>query len=135
MPPPATNDERKGAAAVEFAVVLPLLLLLFLGTCEIGRAIHIRHTLMAAAREAGRQAAAAMPDDDLDDVVTEYLSRAGIPTANVDVTVDSTWTLSTGEDACKLTVSIPHQDVRWVLLYYFTKATDRIAVETVWPRS
>ena len=47
------RDER-GAAAVEFALVAPLLLLLVLGIAEFGRAYNISTTLSAAAREGAR---------------------------------------------------------------------------------
>lgn len=47
------NGER-GAAAVEFALVLPVLLILVLGIVEFGRAYNIQTTLSAAAREGVR---------------------------------------------------------------------------------
>ena len=43
-----------GAAAVEFALVLPLLLLLLCGVIDFGRAYNARITLSHAAREAAR---------------------------------------------------------------------------------
>lgn len=46
------NDE--GAAAVEFALVLPLLLLIVCGIIDFGRAYHARITLSHSAREAVR---------------------------------------------------------------------------------
>jgi Flp pilus assembly protein TadG len=47
------NNER-GAAAVEFAILLPLLLLLVLGTIEFGRAYNAQITLTNAARDGVR---------------------------------------------------------------------------------
>ena len=44
----------RGAAAVEFALVMPLLLVLVLGIAEFGRAYNIQTTLSAAAREGVR---------------------------------------------------------------------------------
>jgi Flp pilus assembly protein TadG len=44
----------RGAAAVEFALVMPLLLILVLGIVEFGRAFNIQTTLSAAAREGVR---------------------------------------------------------------------------------
>jgi len=43
-----------GAAAVEFALVVPVLLLLVLGIIEFGRAYNIQNSLSAAAREGVR---------------------------------------------------------------------------------
>ena len=45
---------ERGAAAVEFALVMPLLLILVLGIFEFGRAYNIQATLSAAAREGVR---------------------------------------------------------------------------------
>jgi Flp pilus assembly protein TadG len=47
------RDER-GAAAVEFALVAPLLLLMVLGIAEFGRAYHVQTAVSQAAREGVR---------------------------------------------------------------------------------
>ena len=47
------NNER-GAVAVEFAILLPLLLMLVLGTIEFGRAYNVQITLTNAARDGVR---------------------------------------------------------------------------------
>lgn len=46
-----------GAAAAEFAIVLPLLLILLFGGFEIGRVLHDYHTVSKSVRDAGRFAA------------------------------------------------------------------------------
>jgi Flp pilus assembly protein TadG len=51
--------QRRGAAAVEFAVVLPLLLMLLVGVWELGRIIHVQIILNNAARDGARLAAQA----------------------------------------------------------------------------
>lgn len=45
---------ERGAAAVEFALVLPILLMLVLGTIEFGRAYNVQISLTHAARESAR---------------------------------------------------------------------------------
>ena len=45
---------ERGAAAVEFALVLPVLIVLVLGIVEFGRAFQVQATLAAAAREGVR---------------------------------------------------------------------------------
>jgi Flp pilus assembly protein TadG len=47
----------RGAAAVEFALVLPVLLLLLFGIIDFGRMVHAKVTLTEAAREGARTAA------------------------------------------------------------------------------
>ncbi|QGN33303.1 TadE/TadG family type IV pilus assembly protein [Microlunatus sp. Gsoil 973] len=44
----------RGAVAVEFALVVPLLVLLILGIAEFGRAYYLQTTISGAAREAAR---------------------------------------------------------------------------------
>lgn len=49
-----TTKGERGAAAVEFALVVPLLLLLVVGIAEFGRAYNISTTLASAARTGAR---------------------------------------------------------------------------------
>jgi Flp pilus assembly protein TadG len=52
----------RGAAAVEFALLLPLLLLLVFGIIDFGRAINAQITLTQAARTGARLAALGQPN-------------------------------------------------------------------------
>jgi Flp pilus assembly protein TadG len=52
----------RGAAAVEFALVLPLLLLIVFGTIDFGRALNAQITLTQAAREGARLASLGEPN-------------------------------------------------------------------------
>ncbi len=45
---------ERGATAVEFALIVPLLIMLVLGIAEFGRAFQVQGTLSAAAREGVR---------------------------------------------------------------------------------
>src|SRR5262249_37322207 len=56
--PPRPAPIRRGAAAVELALVLPLLMTFLFGIWEVGRFLDAMQTLQAAAREGARQAAA-----------------------------------------------------------------------------
>jgi Flp pilus assembly protein TadG len=47
---------QKGVAAVEFAILLPLLLLIVFGITEFGRALYNYNTLVKATRDAARYA-------------------------------------------------------------------------------
>ncbi len=58
----ARNAGRdRGAAAVEFALLLPVLLLLVFGLIDFGRALNAQITLTQAAREGARLAALCPP--------------------------------------------------------------------------
>jgi hypothetical protein len=52
----AVPRRRKGAAAVEFAVVSPLLFLLLLGLWEVGRIVEVQQVAWNSAREGARDA-------------------------------------------------------------------------------
>jgi Flp pilus assembly protein TadG len=60
-PTPKTPRDR-GAAAVEFALLLPLLMLLVFGIVDFGRALNAQITLSQAAREGARMAALGEPN-------------------------------------------------------------------------
>jgi Flp pilus assembly protein TadG len=52
---------RRGQTAVEFALTLPLLLILIVGALDVGRAVLASTSLANAVREAARAGAAAYP--------------------------------------------------------------------------
>ena len=53
----AKRRDRRGAAAVEFAVFMPLLFTLLLGTWEVGRLVQVYQILCSSVREGARLAA------------------------------------------------------------------------------
>jgi Flp pilus assembly protein TadG len=62
--PPASGRKRRdrGSAAVEFALVLPVLLLIVFGIIDFGRLLSAQITLTGAAREGVRLAALGYPN-------------------------------------------------------------------------
>ncbi len=48
------RDDRRGIAAVEFAIVLPFLMLMLFGMIEIGRALYHYHAVTKSIRDATR---------------------------------------------------------------------------------
>lgn len=50
------REPRRGQALVEFALVLPLFVLILVGIFDVGRLVYAYHTVNNAAREGGRQA-------------------------------------------------------------------------------
>jgi Flp pilus assembly protein TadG len=51
------RSHERGASAVEFVLVMVVLLPLFLGLLQLGLFLHVRNTLTACAHEGARQAA------------------------------------------------------------------------------
>jgi Flp pilus assembly protein TadG len=79
---------RKGQSLVEFALVIPILLLLVIGIVEFGRAWMTRNILTGAAREAVRLAAVPAPAGGTAAATaraTQILTSSGITTANIAV--------------------------------------------------
>jgi Flp pilus assembly protein TadG len=81
------DRDRQGAAAVEFALLLPLLLVLLVAVLEFGRAMWLRQTLQFAVEEAARTALA--EDAPSVDFITartrSLLALAGASAAGVQV--------------------------------------------------
>lgn len=75
--------QDRGAAAVEFALLLPLLLLLVFGIIDFGRALNAQITLTQAAREGARLAALGEPN------VVSSTQAAATGLSPVSVTVTS----------------------------------------------
>jgi Flp pilus assembly protein TadG len=88
------NNER-GAAAVEFAILLPLLLMLVLGTIEFGRAYNAQITLTNAARDGVRVMAIANDPAGAKTAARNAAASVSTTIANSDVTL-STTVCSTG---------------------------------------
>ena len=72
---------RRAAAVLEFAAVLPVLLLFVLGIIEYGRLLMVAQVTTSASREGARYAVQAeSTPDSVDTYVRTYLTSASIPT-------------------------------------------------------
>jgi Flp pilus assembly protein TadG len=80
----AMRHGEKGAAAVEFALIVPILLMLVLGVCEFGRAFNIQVSLSEAAREAARYGAIHYADSDYSDEDAQNAGVAAAPSVALD---------------------------------------------------
>lgn len=93
------GSRDRGAAAVEFAIMLPLLLLIIFGIIDFGRALNTQITITQAAREGARLTALNQPNVvSRTQAAATGLSGVGVtvaascpagsgPTANADVKV------------------------------------------------
>jgi Flp pilus assembly protein TadG len=76
---------ERGSVIIEFALLLPIFLLLFAGVIEVGKYYWEQHVLSAAARE-GARAASMSKSADITGVVKNYVSNYGsIDAGSVDV--------------------------------------------------
>jgi Flp pilus assembly protein TadG len=87
------SKKESGQTLVEFALVLPILLILIFGAIEFGRVFHATHVITSAAREGARVAAVGKPNtheaaadtssiDSIDEAVEGACSSL-VSTANV----------------------------------------------------
>jgi Flp pilus assembly protein TadG len=104
------SGDSSGNAVVEFALVLPIMLMILFGITEFGRAFAVVQVLNASAREGARLAAVTAPDQGAVTArVNEVLAAAAVtpasitlegpvgnPEATVRVTVTSNFTIFSG---------------------------------------
>ena len=110
----AWKGERKGAALVEFALVLPVFLLLIFGGLEMGRAVMVKHILEEAARAGCRVASMqGATTNDVKSVVNQALEKAGLAGYQIAVS-PSPPRLAEHLDAVSVTITVPHSEVAWL---------------------
>jgi Flp pilus assembly protein TadG len=82
------RGERRGVAAVEFAVIAPLFLLLLGGIIEFGQAFRIQHMLSTAARRGARASIVegATNSQVREKVIADCVRTLGVSDADVTVT-------------------------------------------------
>ncbi len=119
----ARRDTRaRGAAVVEFAVVLPLLLTILFGIIEYGWVFMVRQTLQTAAREGCRTAILQTSTEPYASVlarVAEVMAPTGLTSYEVSMTH------ATVADPVELvTVTVPYDDVSLMGGFFGTHAYD-----------
>ncbi|HUP90326.1 MAG TPA: TadE/TadG family type IV pilus assembly protein [Longimicrobiales bacterium] len=97
---------ERGSAAVEFALVTPVLLLVLLGMVEFGRAWNARQTVTEAARAGARVAAVAeqASADSARKAVFRVLKGAALDTSKAVITVQG----ETGNQGTPTTVKVQY---------------------------
>ena len=116
--PPISH--RKGAVAVEFAVILPLLILLVFGIIEFGRTMMVQQAIISASREGAREAA--LPDatiTSVQTVVRDYLTSANIPVTTDQITVTPDPASAVNNEQITVVLAVPYNDIRWIPSRYF----------------
>ena len=102
-------DER-GAAAVEFGIILPVLMLILFGIIEFGMIMFSREVITNASREGARagivQSATKPTTGQIQAVVTNYLTGTGINPATVTIAVAGAGL--TAPNTLSVTVTYPY---------------------------
>lgn len=108
------RSKRRASAAVEMAVVLPVLLTILFGMIEYGWVFTVRQALVTASREGARTAA--LPGSTEDEVLTrvsDYMTPLGITSYTVDLT-----RAEPSSPVETVHVAVPYADVSLVGEYF-----------------
>ncbi len=110
---PLRGGER-GAATVELAVVLPILLSFLFGIMELGRVTMVCHVLSTTAREGARNAC--LPGADNATVlsrITDELSRSGLTLDSCEF-IPSDVSTASRDQPVTVAVRINYESISWV---------------------
>ena len=136
---PRLEKRTRGAAAVEFALVLPMLIAMLLGVWDFGRLVAANQILTNAAREGGRQASTGnVSTAAVQQTVVNALNRGGVSTANLTFSLVNTTnssrsdpTTATQLDQFQLVVTLPSNNVRMIVLSKLL-GTNTLSTTSTW---
>jgi Flp pilus assembly protein TadG len=107
---------QRGAVAAEFALLLPVILLILFGTIEFGMIMYSRELITNASREGARAGIVLVSPKPtagaITTIATNYLTGTGINPANVTIAV----TGAGGANPATLTVAATYQ-YPWLIPY------------------
>jgi Flp pilus assembly protein TadG len=119
--------KRRGASAVEFAIVAPVFFLMIFGMIEYGRLVMVQQILTNATREGARRAVLQdATTSTVKTVVRNYLTNASINGDNPNLSINVTpepQTATAADESITVSLSLPFKDVSWLPAPMFLKAT------------
>lgn len=101
-PPRPEHEDRSGQSLVEFALVLPIFLILILGLFDFGRAIYTANAINNAARIATRVAIVDQNEDLIQQTAADEAPGSGLQPSNVLITYSCTHQIQ----ICSATVNV-----------------------------
>ncbi len=107
--------KQRGAAAVEFAVVAPIFVLLLFGMIEYGRMVMVQQMLTNATREGARRAV--LDGTTLAEVKTtvqDYLTSGNITVYDNEITVTPDPSAAANGDPVTVSMTVPFSRVSWL---------------------
>lgn len=107
------RKQRSGVAAVEFAIISPLLFMLLLGSIELSRGFMVQQVLTNASRVGARQASTlSATSSGVSSAVASYAEGMGIE--GTTITVQPSPADAGNGDEIQVTVSVPYSSVTWL---------------------
>ena len=132
------EQSERGTTAVEFAIVVPLLLLILLGIIDFGRLLFVQVSLNAASREGARAASLYSPTSAQQSSVitriTDVVQQSSPGTARLSALTETPIAVSTSglcsptvkDELTAVTVSVPFQ---WITPVTFFGVSDLSQVQ------
>ena len=107
--------KQRGAAAVEFAVVAPIFVLLLFGMIEYGRMVMVQQMLTNATREGARRAVLdGTTVSNVKTTVRDYLSGGHITVNDAEITVNPDPSSAASGDPVTVSLTVPFSRVSWL---------------------
>ncbi len=109
--PQGGGRERRGQSLVEFALVMPLLLLFLVGIIEFGRGWNNHQVITDAAREAARKCVVAdskVTQDTVINIAKRAMAAAGIASTDSTVKVTGFARPNPTGVACTVAINLPY---------------------------
>ncbi len=94
------HHRSAGQSLVEFALILPLLVLMIMGIFDLGRGIFAYNTLAESARQANRLAIVDQDEGRVQDVAIAHAPALGLVAADVDVCFSDSASPGCGGSSC-----------------------------------
>jgi Flp pilus assembly protein TadG len=117
-------NNRKGSAAVEFAVVAPVLVTLLLGSFEMGRAVMVQHTLAETARAGARvYAVTDNTQQDAQNFIATAMTNARISNYSVTFDPPTSAEIDVHLEPVTVSVSVPYSQVAWLSPWFMSGKT------------
>lgn len=80
------RKKKKGQALIEFAILLPILLLIIMGIAEFGIMLNSYLTIQNASREGARQGIMGASDQEITQVVLDSLDNLDVTKVDLEIT-------------------------------------------------
>ena len=125
-----------GIAAVEFAIVLPVLMTIVFGIIEFGRIMMVEQILATAARNGVREAVLWRPststvdgDSIKNNTIIPTLTAAGISGVNISDIIFSPSNINSvtkisPDPQISVLITVPYSQVRWLSYFSFLNSTN-----------
>jgi Flp pilus assembly protein TadG len=131
--------QRRGAAAVEFAIVAPVFFLLVFGMIEYGRMVMVEQVLTNASREGARIGVLDPPTGQtslplVTSTINTYLAAAGITNGVTISTTPTEPSTATYGQSVTVKVSVPFSNVSWLPTSMFGNGSKILSASTVMRR-